>query len=90
MNTLNPKNAVKSVAAEQIKRACQNYWGPPAPLLPGPSLCYGTAHSGVTTSKPNLSLVHNLGDFSHFKLLCVAVAQSANPSIRDSDMTGDT
>ena len=60
MNTLKPKNAVKSVAAEQIKRACQNYWGPPAPLLPGPSLCYGTAHSGVTTSKPNLSLVHNL------------------------------
>ena len=46
------------MAAEQIKRACQNYWGPPA--TSGPSLCYGTAHSGVTTSKPNLSLMHNL------------------------------
>ena len=31
---IEPKSSVKSVAADQIKRACQNYWGdsgPPAP-----------------------------------------------------------
>ena len=34
MNTLNGKSSVKSVAADQIKRACQNYSGgcQPAPL----------------------------------------------------------
>ena len=32
---IEPKSSVKSVAADQIKRDCQNYWGggqaPPAP-----------------------------------------------------------
>ena len=26
---IEPKSSVKSVAADQIKRACQNHWGPP-------------------------------------------------------------
>ena len=35
------KSSVKSVAADQIKRACQNYWGAAGP--PGQSRCFGTA-----------------------------------------------
>ena len=41
---------MKSVTTDQIKRACQNYWGrsgPPAP--PGP--CYGTAVSLLSLNK---------------------------------------
>ena len=54
-------------------------------------LAISPTHSGVTTSKPKTSrkvtnlfaesfpfLVHNLWLFSHLKLPCVAVAQSAN------------
>ena len=32
LNTLNRRAAVKRVAADQIKCACQNYWGP-LPML---------------------------------------------------------
>ena len=34
--------SVKSMAADQIKRACQNYWAALSP--PGPSPCYGTVN----------------------------------------------
>ena len=34
---IEPKSSVKSVVADQIKRACQDYWGAHAP--PDPSPC---------------------------------------------------
>ena len=46
MNNFHPlielKSSVKSVAADQIKRACQTYWGGGGPGPPGHSPCYGT------------------------------------------------
>ena len=54
------------MAAEQIKRAYRGAPAPPPP--PDPSLCYSTAHSGVITSKSNLSLVHNLGLLFTFQI----------------------
>ena len=38
---IEPKSSVKSVAADQIKRACQNYWEAQAPPAP-PHATYGT------------------------------------------------
>ena len=39
------KSSMKGVAADQIKRARQNYSGGP-----GPSPCYGTAYETTTTT----------------------------------------
>ena len=49
---IEPKSGVKSVGADQIKRACQTHWGgggvgDSAPL--GPSPCYGTAKEKLGT-----------------------------------------
>ena len=38
---IEPNSSVKNMAADQIKRACQNYWGGGMPP-PGPSPCYDT------------------------------------------------
>ena len=43
---IEPKSSMKGVAADQIKRARQNYWGGGA----GPSPCYGTAYETTTTT----------------------------------------
>ena len=51
---IEPKSSVKSVASDQIKRACQNSWGGGG-SPPGPSLCYDTEmcspHRGFVISR---------------------------------------
>ena len=39
---IEPNSSVKNMAADQIKRACQNYWGGGGHAPPGPSPCYDT------------------------------------------------
>ena len=48
------------IVAERTRSDLTISLRPPPPPPPGPSLRYSTAHSGVTTSKSNLSLVPNL------------------------------
>ena len=46
---MEPKSSVKSVAADQIKRTCQNYWGElRAPRhLPMLRHCFGVVHKEI-------------------------------------------
>ena len=53
---------MEGVAADQIKRACQNYWGDPG--VPGPSPCYGTEKS-VRNSIIYYSIQPGANEFSN-------------------------